>query len=31
MIYDYIYPVDLENNERSCQYSAIDIRFKMKC
>jgi len=25
MIYDYIYPVDLENNERSCEYSAIVV------
>ena len=23
IIYDYMYPVDLENNERSCEYSAI--------
>jgi hypothetical protein len=23
MIYAYIYPVDLKNNERSCKYSAI--------
>ena len=23
IIYDYIYPVNLENNERSCEYSAI--------
>ena len=22
-MYDYMYPVDLENNERSCEYSAI--------
>ena len=21
IIYDYMYPVDLENNERSCEYS----------
>ena len=24
IIYDYMYTVDLENNERSCEYSAID-------
>ena len=23
IIYDYMYPVDLENNERSCEYSVI--------
>ena len=23
IIYDYMYPVNLENNERSCEYSAI--------
>jgi hypothetical protein len=23
IIYDYMYPVDLENNEKSCEYSAI--------
>jgi hypothetical protein len=23
IIYDYMYPVDLENNERSCEYSAV--------
>ena len=23
IIYDYMYPVELENNERSCGYSAI--------
>jgi hypothetical protein len=23
IIYDYMYHVDLENNERSCEYSAI--------
>jgi hypothetical protein len=23
IIDDYMYPVDLENNERSCEYSAI--------
>jgi hypothetical protein len=25
IIYDYMYPVDLENNERSCEYSAIVV------
>jgi hypothetical protein len=25
LIYDYMYPVDLENNERSCEYSAIVV------
>jgi hypothetical protein len=23
IIYGYMYPVDLENNKRSCEYSAI--------
>ena len=23
IIYNYMYPVDLENNERSCEYSAM--------
>ena len=23
IIYDYMYPVDLENNEKSCEYSAM--------
>ena len=23
IIYDYMYPVDLKNNEKSCEYSAI--------
>ena len=25
IIYDYMYPVDLENNEKSCDYSAIVV------
>jgi hypothetical protein len=25
IIYNYMYPVDLENNERSCEYSATCI------
>jgi hypothetical protein len=25
IIYDYMYPVDLENNKRSCEYSAIVV------
>ena len=25
IIYDYMYPVDLENNERSCEYSSIVV------
>ena len=25
IIYDYMYPVDLENNERLCEYSAIVV------
>ena len=25
IMYDYMYPVDLENNERSCEYSAIVV------
>ena len=25
IINDYMYPVDLENNERSCEYSAIVV------
>ena len=24
-MYDYMYPVDLENNERSCEYLAIVV------
>jgi hypothetical protein len=25
IIYDYMYPVDLENNKRSCEYSSIVV------
>jgi hypothetical protein len=28
IIYDYMYPVDLENNEKSCEYSAIQYMAK---
>jgi hypothetical protein len=30
IIYDYMYPVDLENNERSCEYSAI-VEYMYRC
>ena len=25
IIYDYMYPVDLENNEKSCEYSCHSV------